>query len=146
MSRPDPSHGVFETLLVRDGRVQALGAHVDRLAASVSELYAARLPSGLLAELLSAAARLSGAHRMRVDAVPDSGALRIAVAASPLPEPRVATAIAAPVTVSGGLGPHKWRDRRRLDALAEQAGPRGAVLICDDDGLTSRPRGPTSGC
>ena len=134
MTRPDPSHGVFETLLVRDGRVQALGAHVDRLAASVSELYGARLPDGLPAELLGTAARLSGAHRMRVDAIPKGDAARIAVRISALAAPRIATAIAAPVIISGGLGAHKWRDRRRVDALAERAGPHSVLLICDDDG------------
>ena len=134
MTRPDPSHGVFETLLVRDGRVQALGAHMDRLAASVSELHAARLPGGLQAELLGTAARLSGAHRMRVDAIPDGSAVRITVSTSALAAPGTAAAIAAPVTIRGGLGAHKWRDRRRLDALAERAGPHNVVLIYDDDG------------
>lgn len=134
MISPDPSHGVFETLLVRDGRVQALGAHLDRLAASVSELYDARLPGRIRAETLSTARGLAGAHRMRVDAVPASGTVRITVTSTALPEPPISAVRAVPVTISGGLGPHKWCDRRHLDALTERAGPRSVVLICDDDG------------
>ena len=36
---PDPSAGVFDTLLVQAGAPVALDAHVRRLAASVRELY-----------------------------------------------------------------------------------------------------------
>ena len=43
----DPQLGVFETLLAHDGRLQALGAHLGRLARSASELYGATLPPGL---------------------------------------------------------------------------------------------------
>lgn len=134
MTRPDPSHGVFETLLVRSGRVQALTAHLDRLAASVGELYGATLPAHLREDVLSAARSLTGAHRMRVDAVPEAGEARIAVSSAALTQPRTSAAIAAPVTIGGGLGPHKWADRGQLDALAERAGPNRVVLISDHDG------------
>ena len=43
---PDRSQGVFETLLATDGRIQALGAHLGRLARSAFELYGATLPPG----------------------------------------------------------------------------------------------------
>jgi para-aminobenzoate synthetase/4-amino-4-deoxychorismate lyase len=134
MTRPDPWLGVFETLLVRDGRVQALAPHLDRLAASVSELYGARLPWGLRTEILSTARGLTGEHRMRVDAVPDAGGARVTVTTSALSGPRISTANAVPITIGGGLGPHKWCDRRQLDAIAERVGSRSVVMICDDDG------------
>ncbi len=134
MTRPDPSHGVFETLLVRNGRVQALGAHLDRLAASVFELYAASLPHRLRDEILSTARSLTGDHRMRIDTVPRTGGAHVTITASALSGPLVATACAAPVTISGGLGAHKWRDRRQLDVLAKRAGPNSVVVIGDDDG------------
>ena len=132
--RPDPSHGVFETLLIRNGRVQALTAHLDRLAASVSELYGARLPAHLAEQVLGSARSLTGAHRMRVDAVPEAAEARIAVSTSALAQPGTSAMVAVAVTIAGGLGRHKWCDRRQLDAFAAQAGPNRLVLICDDDG------------
>ncbi len=134
MTRPDVSRGVFATLLVRDGRVQALSAHLDRLAASVSELYSTTLPHGVRDEILSTARSRTGDHRLRVDAVPHAGEAHVAMTASPLTAPEASPAIAVPVTISGGLGPHKWRDRRHLEALAERAGPDRVVLIVGDDG------------
>lgn len=134
MIRPDRSRGVFETLLVRAGRVQALDAHLDRLAASVAKLYAASLPDGVRSEVLERARSLSGDHRLRVDAVPQAGKTRVAVTPSPLTASSASAAIAMPVTISGGLGAHKWCDRRQLDALAVRAGPGHVVLIADDDG------------
>ncbi|MDQ6730581.1 MAG: aminotransferase class IV [Actinomycetota bacterium] len=134
MIRPDASHGVFETLLVRDGSVQALDAHLDRLAASVSELYAASLPEDARSQILNRARNLSGEHRLRVDAVPHAGGADTAVTTSPLTAPWAGATLGTPATISGGLGPHKWRDRRHLDALAEREGPGRAVLITDDDG------------
>ncbi len=68
--RPDPSQGVFDTMLVRDGRVQALGRHLERLAHSTAALYARRLPRDLPDRLQAAASELAGEHRLRVDVVP----------------------------------------------------------------------------
>ena len=42
--RPDPSLGVFETLLVENGVAVNLDAHIARLARSVKELYGETLP------------------------------------------------------------------------------------------------------
>ena len=39
-----------------------------------------------------------------------------------------------PVTVPGGLGPHKWLDRRWLDALTAAVAPRHPLLV-DLDGF-----------
>ena len=66
----DVTAGVFETLLVRDGRVQALDRHLDRLGASAEQLYGATLPSGLDARAREHAAPLIGLHRLRIDALP----------------------------------------------------------------------------
>ncbi len=134
MTRPDVSRGVFETLLVRDGRAQALNAHLARLAASVSELYAEPLPPGVPHEILSAARSLTGDHRLRIDVLPHAGEAHLSMTTSRLAEPRGSAATIVPVTISGGLGPHKWCDRRHLDALAERAAPDGVVVIADDDG------------
>ncbi len=129
--RPDPALGVFETLLVRDGRVQALAAHLRRLSESVSELYGAALPAGLAAQLRRRAADLEGEHRLRVDAVPDATGVEIGWLTSPLDHCARHPVALAPALLPGGLGAHKWADRRWLDRLA--AGETVA-LILDRDG------------
>jgi hypothetical protein len=88
--RPDPSRGVFETILVRDGRPVNLEAHLRRLGARPA------LPE------------------LRGD-----GALRIAetVTFSPL-KPRALPVVLTPYLLPGGLGDRKWRDRDLLDALS----------------------------
>ncbi len=129
--RPDPSLGVFETLLVRDGRVQAPEAHVERLARSVRELYQLGLGADLAASIVERARPLTGGHRLRVDAIPDGGELRVEFQIASVQPGDPAPVVLTPVEVSGGLGSHKWRDRRLLDSLA---GPGRVPLLIDDDG------------
>jgi para-aminobenzoate synthetase/4-amino-4-deoxychorismate lyase len=128
--RPDPSHGVFETLLISGGRVQAPEAHVERLEHSVRELYGAALPGDLLASIARRAAELTGPHRLRIDAVPDGGELRIELQVSPIDPVAARPVVCAPAVVPGGLGSHKWADRRLVDSLA---GPGQVPLIVDED-------------
>jgi para-aminobenzoate synthetase/4-amino-4-deoxychorismate lyase len=127
--RPDPARGVFETLLVRDGHVQAPEAHVERLARSVGELYGLSLPADLLATVVARAAGLTGAHRLRVDAVPGAGELTILVTVSPVDPDATAPVVCTPVTLLGGLGSHKWADRQLLDSLAR---PGLVPLLIDE--------------
>ena len=49
--RPDPAHGVFETLLARDGEPVDADAHLSRLARSVESLYGQELPDDLPEQL-----------------------------------------------------------------------------------------------
>ncbi len=129
--RPDPAAGVFETLLVRGGRVQAPEAHLERLGRSVSELYAARLPTELIRSILARAAGLPGTHRLRVDAIPEAGGIRIELRDEPVDDGPPAPVACTAVTVAGGLGSHKWCDRRLLESL----GVGDAVpLLIDDNG------------
>jgi para-aminobenzoate synthetase/4-amino-4-deoxychorismate lyase len=128
--RPDPAAGIFETLLVRDGVAVAAPRHLARLAASATELYGVTLPGSLPALLDHAALEQGGPCRLRVLLDPD-GAVALDVA--PLPPPAGPVAL-TPVTVPGGLGPHKWRDRRLLDALERGAGPAARPLLVDLDG------------
>jgi para-aminobenzoate synthetase/4-amino-4-deoxychorismate lyase len=124
--RPDPAAGVFETLLVHDGRVVELERHLERLARSLTALYGLPLPSELV-ERIAVAARVPGAGRVRVDAGPGG----VTVVSGPLsPDP---PATLRPWTVPGGLGPHKWADRQLLGAL-EAAGPGATPLLVDADG------------
>jgi para-aminobenzoate synthetase/4-amino-4-deoxychorismate lyase len=118
---------VFETMLVRDGRIQALAHHLDRLGRSIAALYGRRLPSGLPDRLRVHAAGTPGEHRLRVDVVPGQD---ITVTMTPVaPGSRRAVTL-APLVVPGGLGPHKWRDRRLLDARPADPTP----LLVDSDG------------
>lgn len=128
--RPDPTAGVFETLLARDGRPVALEQHLRRLGASVSALYRSELPPSLEQALTEAASGLETA-RLRVEVRPDRDGVLFEIAVSPLPE-RPPLRL-RPVAVPGGLGPHKWIDRRLLAALSEHAD--GEPLLCDLDGL-----------
>jgi para-aminobenzoate synthetase/4-amino-4-deoxychorismate lyase len=102
---PDPTAGVYETVRVRDGAVQALDAHLARLAASLGE------------------------HRIRVNAVPHAGAVRFDLVSSPVTTAARRPVSLAPVVVPGGLGPHKWNDRR----LIESHGADPVPLLVDTD-------------
>ena len=123
--RPDPAQGVFETLLLRDGRAPALDAHLARLRRSVRALYGASLPADTAARINERAATVRGRRRARVDAVPVKGGLDVAITVSAVPARAPVTV--SPLVVPGGLGPHKWRDRRLIEG-------DGAALIVDADG------------
>jgi para-aminobenzoate synthetase/4-amino-4-deoxychorismate lyase len=127
--RPDPRAGVFETLRVADDGPVALARHLARLEASVGELYGQPLPAGLAEEL----SELRGQRRLRVSLRPRRrGPLEAVVELMPLPAARPPVALAR-VAVAGGIGAHKWCDRRLLDALAAAVAP-AQPLICDLDG------------
>ncbi|MGH2856287.1 MAG: aminotransferase class IV [Solirubrobacteraceae bacterium] len=128
--RPDPAAGVYETVRVHDGRIHALDAHLDRLARSVRELYDAPLgdePRRLLARDASA---LAGTHRLRIDAIPAPDGLRFETSTSPSAPAGLIPVALRPATVAGGLGAHKWRDRRLLDSLGDDPLP----LLVDERG------------
>jgi para-aminobenzoate synthetase/4-amino-4-deoxychorismate lyase len=128
--RPDPAAGVFETLLVGDGRAAELARHLERLAGSVRRLYELPLPPGLGDDVRARAAALAGEHRLRVDLIAEGEQLRVTVTTSPLDPDRSRAVTLVPVVVPGGLGPHKWRDRRLLD----RHGPDPVPLVVDSDG------------
>ena len=143
LPRPDPVRGIFETLLVADGRAVELDAHLARLAASARELFGppamARVVGPARALVDARVAGTRGLARLRLTLAPDeNGALDLtAITADVDPTsvfPPVRRGVAlAPVTVAGGLGRHKWADRRLLDQAA------GALdgelpLIVDADG------------
>ena len=125
--RPDPALGVFSTLLVQDAAAVDLEAHLARLRGSVEELYGQTLPDDLERRVGEAVAgRPRG--RLRVLAAPaDGGVAAVAVACEPLAAPtRPAPVTVVPFALPGGLGAHKWRDRRLLAEL-ERRGRRRAA-------------------
>jgi para-aminobenzoate synthetase / 4-amino-4-deoxychorismate lyase len=132
--RPDPAHGVFTTMLVRDGTAVDVGAHLDRLERSVRELYGVTLP-GDLDERIAATAGDAALQRLRV--LVAAGRARLAeveIDARPLDrEPEPEPVLVAPVHLPGGLGAHKWRDRRLVDELERTMG--ALPLIVDGEVL-----------
>ncbi len=130
--RPDPDRGVFETLAVRDGRLQALDRHIERLAAAVCDLYGQPLPHDLEDRARRIARQLMGEHRLRVCARPAPGRLVVRIETEPFSAPGPQSAIMlAPVLMPGGLGRYKWCDRRLLDNLSSTG---SALLIVDVEG------------
>jgi len=123
-ARPDPSAGVFETIRAERGTALFLADHLARLRASVRALYGAELGD-----------ELDACVAVAFGTVPDDAARRLRVAATPSTETAVALqaglaplGIAAertavplrPWTAPGGLGAHKWADRRRIDQAAQR--------------------------
>jgi len=77
---------------------------------------------------LDIAPALPGAGRLRLLADPDG---RVSVETGP--PAGTGPESLEPVTVPGGLGAHKWRDRRWLDALSAAVAPAQPLLV-DLDG------------
>jgi para-aminobenzoate synthetase / 4-amino-4-deoxychorismate lyase len=136
--RPDPSRGVFETLLVADGEAIELDAHIARLVSSTSELFGADAPAAAR-ELVQDHARGVKLGRLRLDVAPDAdGRLALAARVADVEEGLVfpgweRAVTLAPVAVAGGIGPHKWSDRRLLDQAQSDSGA-ALPLVVDADG------------
>src|SRR5690606_21324769 len=119
--------GVFETVLVEDGQAADLDAHLARLDASVRSVYGTTVRAGLEDAVRLRAAGLEGRHRLRLDAVPGAGDVRVSMTAAELDSADPVWSL-VPLVVPGGLGEHKWVDRDRL------LGRRGEPLVLDSDG------------
>jgi para-aminobenzoate synthetase / 4-amino-4-deoxychorismate lyase len=130
-SRPDPRSGVFETVLVENGRAVALDRHLTRLSASLRELYGIGLPAALPAHVHATAAG-QPARRARLRILVDAGG-SISIDVSPGGAEPLEIRLLAPFALPGGLGAHKWRDRRLVDALTVQSDGMVPLLV-DTDG------------
>jgi para-aminobenzoate synthetase / 4-amino-4-deoxychorismate lyase len=129
---PDPAEGVFETTLVVDGRAVEVDAHLARLEASLDVLYGESLPADARSLIADGAAGLA-LGRLRLTVVPGTQpSVRVAEVDAALVFPELAVDV-APVTVPGGIGPHKWADRRLLDQAQAQLEP-AVPLVLDSDG------------
>lgn len=124
----DQGRGVFETILVRGDRPVDLDAHLARLDASVRSVYGTTVRAGLDEAVLRRVAGLSGRHRLRIDAIPLDGDVRVSMTVSKA-GPAEASWALAPRVVPGGLGDHKWADRDQL-----VASPGHEPLLLDTDG------------
>jgi para-aminobenzoate synthetase/4-amino-4-deoxychorismate lyase len=138
---PDPARGLFETLLVADGKAVRAAAHLDRLAASARAVFGQDLPTELPAAIGEAAAPLD-LGRMRIDLAPagDGTAppLRFEIVAAPI-DP----AIFFPARADGAdvrtvrhpdwAGAHKWADRDWLEEQEAELGEVVPLILGADD-------------
>ncbi len=126
---PDPAQGLFETLLIVDGEPVELDAHLDRLATSLAALFGAELPPGVAGEARGRA-RGTALGRMRIKVDPDGAAATLEgedVDPADFFPSRERGAALRSLSCEGGLGRHKWADRRRLGEVS--GGP--VVLLVD---------------
>lgn len=129
--RPDPGRGVFTTARVGPGSEELLGWHVERLRASVLALYGQEPPAGWDGRMVDLARSATAPARLRADVIAtDDGPPRLELTLSSIPHRPDAPL--RPVLLPGGLGTHKWRDRRLLDELAVRLD--GIPLLIDADG------------
>jgi para-aminobenzoate synthetase / 4-amino-4-deoxychorismate lyase len=136
MATVDGSLGVYETLLLRDGAVQALGAHLARLRGSLASLYGLEPPSDLEARIRERAAALgAGEHRLRLDVRPGQLAPDVAFQTGPLPS-RPELFRLRPLILAGGYGEHKLADRGPLTGTSSASGGPVALLVDADPGAT----------
>jgi len=136
---PDREKGVFETLLVVDGRPVELDSHVARLEASLGELFEAVAPAGARDDLLSKASNVS-LGRLRLTIAPESsGGLVYEVTVANVDRAMVfpswehgiaLRSVAAPEWT----GRHKWADRSGLERL--EASLDGAMPLLLGEGGT----------
>lgn len=139
-SRPDPGKGVFETLLVVEGRPIELDAHLARLAASLVALYGAAAAAADPREEIEEAARKLKLGRLRATLAPDAdGQLETEIVTAEVnPElvfPGPERAVSAhTLLLEGGLGAHKWVDRVLIEETEARLPDDSLALLVDHGG------------
>jgi branched-subunit amino acid aminotransferase/4-amino-4-deoxychorismate lyase len=150
--QPDPQQGVFETLLVLDGRPVELDAHLARLEASLEALFPShpmpdlsdvpgiRGPYGCISPGTSTAARAETGETlgMRLTVAPTRGdALEVRVSHRKVDRELVFAPLPVALcslTLAGGLGAHKWADRSLLDEAQARLPADALPIVVDEDG------------
>jgi para-aminobenzoate synthetase/4-amino-4-deoxychorismate lyase len=110
---------VFETLLVVEGEPIELHPHLQRLAGSIEALFDTSLPERLESQVV-AAARALRLGRMRITAIPGAGEPRTVLATEDVTPADFFPGWERGARLRsrlypGGLGRHKWADRRPLE-------------------------------
>lgn len=130
VSTVDETVGIYDTLLVHDGHVVDLDAHLARLDASVRAVYGTTIRAGLDEAVVRRAAGLAGRHRLRVVAVPAGPDVTVTMTTLALDAAGDSWTLSLR-TVPGGVGQHKWSDRR---ALVHEGPLDHDLLVVADDG------------
>lgn len=141
---PDPSGGVFESVLVRDARPLRLEAHLARLAGSCQELYGRPLPDDLAGRVATAVRRSPGRAALRIEIRPAGDRLQMVLRVRVLPSRPHAYALVR-LPRSAACWRHKWLDRAELEAAemrARQIRPDALPYFCaPDDTIAETSRG-----
>jgi para-aminobenzoate synthetase/4-amino-4-deoxychorismate lyase len=133
--QPDRSRGVFETLLVVAGEPVELAAHLRRLAHSLEEVYSLELPS-LVEEKLRRAAHGLDLGRLRITLAPAEDGPRLDLLAGGVESGSVFPVRGVDLRtypIAGGLGAHKWVDRKGINRPAP--GEAGALIVDEGEVL-----------
>ena len=135
---------MFESILVRNGRIVRLAAHLARLDRSCRELYGLGVPDDLAGRIVAAVSRQTSVARLaiRLQADPEQGALPISIGLRPL-GPRLATASLRRMTRVERSWRHKWVDRASLEGAEREAGASLPYFTSPDrpDLITETSRG-----
>jgi para-aminobenzoate synthetase/4-amino-4-deoxychorismate lyase len=136
----DRGRGVFETVLVADGRPVRLAAHLERMRSSLRELFGADLPA-TVADAAAEAARGVGLGRMRIDVSPGPAAeLRENIAVTSIdpaiffPD-RAHGADLRTVHPPAWPGAHKLADRDWLESVEAELGETVPLIVAGTDVL-----------
>jgi para-aminobenzoate synthetase/4-amino-4-deoxychorismate lyase len=133
--QPDHSRGVFETLLVVDGEPVELGAHLRRLAQSLEEIYSQEMPPDLEDKMREAATEIP-LGRLRCTLAPAEDGLQLDLLAGGVELEAVFPERGVHLRthpVAGGLGLHKWADRKGINRPAP--GEAGALITDEGEVL-----------
>jgi len=132
--RPNPSRGLFETLLVANGAPVELDAHLQRLARSAEELFGAELPGDLAAAAEGACEGIE-IGRLRIEIEPDGeGGFERRLLAAPIdpafsfPD-RAHGELLRSVDAGAWSGAHKWTDRDWLERTEARLGEEIPLLV-----------------
>jgi para-aminobenzoate synthetase / 4-amino-4-deoxychorismate lyase len=129
--QPDPSQGIFETMLVVRGEPVARDAHLARLEASLEAVYGMGLPAEAPQLVARHAAGLE-LGRVRLTFSPGGDAeVEHGEIDRSLHFPKDPVSLRSH-PVLGGLGGHKWADRSALPGSSRR---EAAILVDGDEAL-----------
>jgi para-aminobenzoate synthetase/4-amino-4-deoxychorismate lyase len=143
---PDPEKGVFETMLVIDGRPVELGAHLHRLSSSLATVFGAAPPRRARKAILAAARRVRHG-KLRITIAPiGKRRTRMSISTAEIERPLIFPSAEHAVAlrsfaVEGGLGTHKWADRSLLEHAAASSAGELPLLLSRDGAVLEASRG-----